>query len=66
MGIGLGVMKWARVEASCGGEGQGQMCVHRVLELTDEESLQLKSFILKSGFSNRFKGQKSRDSSLVY
>ena len=48
------------------GEGQGQMCVHRVLELTDEESLQLKSFILKSGFSNRFKGQKSRDSSLVY
>lgn len=33
------------------------MCVHRVLELTDEEGLQLKSFILKSGFSNKFKGQ---------
>lgn len=49
-----------------GGEGQGQMCVHRVLELTDEEGLQLKSFILKSGFSNKLKGQKSRESNLVY
>lgn len=47
------------------GRGSGR-CIHPFLELTDEESLQLKSFILKSGFSNRFKGQKSSDSNLVY
>lgn len=47
------------------GRGSGR-CMHLFLELTDEESLQLKSFILKSGFSNRFKVQKTSDSTILY